>query len=73
MRMHAATIYGYSYKEMLSKSIPLATCTWCNRVVAYDIDIRKTSYSTCVIIIIIIIIIIINNQVQPLRNNYLAS
>ena len=23
MRMHAAIIYGYSYKGMLSKSIPL--------------------------------------------------
>ena len=34
-------IYGYSYKGMLTKSIPLAACAWLNRAIAYDIAIRK--------------------------------
>ena len=51
--MHACpTIYScsYSYKRMLSKSIPLAARASCNRVVAYVIAIYiKTSYSVCVV------------------------
>ena len=45
---HAATIYGYSYKEMLSKSITLVARAWHNKVVAYVIAIRK-NYSAFVV------------------------
>ena len=48
MCIHAATIYGYSYKGMLSKFIPLAAHTRRNRVVAYVKAIRK-NYSLCVV------------------------
>ena len=34
-------LYGYGYKGMLSKSIPLAACAWCNMVVAYIIAMCK--------------------------------
>ena len=37
------SIYAYSYKGILSKSIPLAACALRNRVVAYVIAIRKTT------------------------------
>ena len=49
MHMHAATIYDYSYKGMLSKSIPLAAHPLRNRVADYDIAIRKTSYNVYVV------------------------
>ena len=40
--VHAyATIYSYSYKGMLSKSIPLAARAWRIRVVAYVIAMHK--------------------------------
>ena len=49
-RIHAATIYSYSYKGMLSKYIPLVARAWCNRVVPYVIAILKNySYSVCVV------------------------
>ena len=43
-----SSMYAYSYKGILSKSIPLAACALRNRVVAYVIAIHK-NYSVCVI------------------------
>ena len=48
MHLHAATIYGYSYEGMLSKSVPLAAYAGHNRVVVYVIAILK-NYSICVV------------------------
>ena len=48
MRMHVAPICGYSYKGILSKSIPLAARARRNRVLAYVIAIHK-NYSICVV------------------------
>ena len=50
VRVRYKYAYGieHSYKQILSKFIPLTACVWRNRVVAYVIAIRK-NYSICVI------------------------